>query len=231
MDSSYCKRPPWRRARWMITASLITAVVLTSAIVLATGGGGIGKPQAVPTQPPGCPATAAGDALPAAPPGDVQWKSVGSIMVPTSATDGPARYDGAVWECYAHNPTGAVLAAYDIFAGLASPDWHVIAEHDVIPGQGQQAYIAASQSQTYSEPAPGGIAQAVGFEILAYTAQQATVETLADAGDDQYQASELTVAWYDGDWKMVLTPDGESGPDPQLVTSTDGFVLWGRADG
>lgn len=229
MDSSYYKRPPWRQARWIIAAAAVGALVLVATIVLATSG---------PTSHPSataaaktCPATTASRTIPATPPGDVRWKSMGAILAPTSATYGPARYDGPVWECYAHNPTGAVLATYGIFAGLASPDWHTIAEHEVVPGQGQQSYIAASERQTYSEPAPGDIAQAVGFEVLAYTPRQATVETLANAGDDQYQASEFTVAWYDGDWKMVLTPDGRSGPDPQLVTSTDGFVLWGDTDG
>jgi hypothetical protein len=30
---------------------------------------------------------------------------------------------------------------------------------------------------------------------------------------------------------MVLTPDGTTGPDTQLVTSASGFVLWGDGNG
>jgi len=230
MDNSHYRRPSWRQPRWIVAAVAAGALLLIGVIVLATSGGTASHPVAArPAQ--GCPATAEDDAIPTAPPADVQWKNIGEVLSPVSPTYGPARYDGPVWECYAHNPTGAVLAAYDELAGLTSPDWHIIAEHEVVPGQGQQAYIAASESQTYSAPLPGEILQAVGFEVLAYTPQQATVETLAAAGTGQYQASEYTVAWYDGDWKMVLTPDGETGPDPQLVTSTDGFVLWGETDG
>jgi hypothetical protein len=126
---------------------------------------------------------------------------------------------------------GAVIAAYGIAAGLISPGWHTVAEHEVFPGQGQQAFIAAGESQTYQLPAPGDIAQAVGFEVVTYTPLQATVETLADAGNGQYQANEFTVAWTDADWKMVLSPDGKAGPDPQLVTSANGFVLWSGNNG
>ena len=230
MDSSHYRRPSWRQPRWIIAAAAAGALLLIGVIVLATSGGTASRPLAAkPTQ--GCRASVEDGAIPTAPPADVQWKNIGEVLSPVSATYGPARYDGPVWECYAHNPTGAVLAAYDELAGLASSNWHIIAEHEVVPDQGQQAYIAASESQTYSAPPPGEILQAVGFEVLAYTPQQATVETLAAAGTGQYQASEYTVAWYDGDWKMVLTPDGETGPDPQLVTSTDGFVLWGETDG
>jgi hypothetical protein len=229
MDSNY-RRSPWRQPRWIIAAVAAGAFILIGVIVLATSGGTTSHPPtAKPTR--NCPATAGDAPTPTSPPADVRWKNVGVILAPVSATYGPARYDGMVWECYAHDPMGAVLAAYDEFAGLASPNWHIIAEHEIVPGQGQQAYIAAGEGQTYSAPPPGEILQAVGFEVLAYTPQQATVETLAAAGTGEYQASEYTVAWYDGDWKMVLTPSGGPGPDPQLVTSTDGFVLWGDSNG
>lgn len=231
MDTNTCRRPPWRQSKWIIPAALLL-VVITVTVIVTTISGGPGRTATTAASPAGsCPAastTSAGDAIPKAPPDDLRWKSLGAMLVPTSSTAGPERYAGAVWECYAHSPLGAVMAAYDIFAGLASPDWHTVADHEVVPGQGQQAFITASQSQTYQAPAPGAIAQAVGFEVVGYTPQQATIEALASAGDG-YQADLRTVTWTDGDWKMVLTPDGDTGPDTQLVTSAGGFVLWGSA--
>jgi hypothetical protein len=227
MDSSYYRRPPWRQARWIATATIIAALAITALIILTTSG--TSSPQR--TARAGttvCPATAESSTLPTAPPADLRWKNINSFIVPVSATYGPFRTGGTVWQCYPHNPMGAVIAAYDISAGMGSPQWKAWTEQDAVPGQGQQAFIAASQAQAYQAPAPGEIAQAVGFEITAYTPQQATIETLADGGEN-YFANEYTVAWYDGDWKIVLTPDGSTGPTPQSVTSTEGFTLWGGA--
>lgn len=220
-----------QRARWLVPAALLLALGLTAAIVLATsdgkGRGTAGKNAA--GRPQSCPASSVSNNMPTAPPSDLAWNNVGGMLIPSSATAGPARYQGDVWSCYAHSPMGAVMAAYDIFAGLGSPDWHAVAEHEIVPGPGQQAFITISDSQTYQAPPPGAIAQAVGFEVVAYTPQQATIEALASAGTDAYQADVRTVAWVDGDWKMVVTPDGKTGPDTQLVTSAGGFVLWGSA--
>jgi len=211
-----------------ITVAAALAVTVTIAIVLIITMSSTSTRTAAQPHTSQCPPTTLGTSIPTAPPPDLRWKSIGPVLVPTSATEGPASYDGPVWTCYAHTPIGAVLAAYDIFAALASPDWRTVADHEVVPGQGQQAFIQAGDQQTYQAPAPGEIAPAVGFEVLSYTPQQATIEALADAGED-YQADERTVAWIDGDWKMVLTSDGASGPDTQLITSADGFVLWGSA--
>jgi hypothetical protein len=227
MDSSYYKRPAWRQPRWIITAAIVAAMAVTAVILLTTGNTADHQ-GTTRTSTTGCPATAASSAIPTSPPADLQWKNINAFLVPTSATYGPQRAGGTVWQCYPHSPMGAVLAAYDIDAGLGSPQWKAWATQDAVPGQGEQAFIAASQSQAYQAPAPGEIAQAVGFEITAYTPQQATIEALSDGGEN-YFANEFTVAWYHGDWKMVLTPDGSAGPTPQFVTSTDGFTLWGDA--
>jgi hypothetical protein len=216
-----------RRNCWIIAATAL-AITAAVAIVLAIPAPGTSPRTTAQKHTGSCPATTSGTSIPTTPPPDLRWKSAGPILVPTSAAEGPASYDGPVWTCYAHTPMGAVLAAYDIFAGLASPDWRAVAGREVVPGQGQQAFIRAGEQQTYQAPAPGEIAPAVGFEVVSYTPQQATIEILADAGDG-YQADDRTVAWTDGDWKMVLTPEGTSGPDTQLVTSADGFVLWGSA--
>lgn len=217
--------------RWLIPAALLLALAVTAVVILAVSGGTPHKTASSSGQAQACPAGPVSDTIPTAPPADLAWKNIGGMLVPTSPTAGPTRYQGSVWSCYAHSPAGAVMAAYDIFAGLVSPDWHTVAEQEILPGPGQQAFISAGESQTYQAPPPGDIAQAVGFEVVGYTPQQATIETLADGGENGYQANQLTVAWDNGDWKLAVTPGGSSGPDPQLVTSTDGFVLWGENGG
>jgi hypothetical protein len=121
---------------------------------------------------------------------------------------------------------GAVLAAYGILSTLTGPGWRAVAEQEIMPGPGQQAFITAGDHQKYEPPQPGSVSQPVGFQIVSYTPQQATIQALADS-DGQYTVTEQTVAWSGGDWKMIVTPDGRTGPDPQVVSSSAGFILWG----
>jgi hypothetical protein len=206
-----------------ITVAALAGIIIT--IVITT------RPDATPPRShhaatTACNARPADDTLPTAPPGDLTWRNLGPVLVPVSATNGPTRYRGELWTCYRHDPMGAVLAAYGIVAAAVTPDWLQIAENQFAPGAGVQAYITASGQQPSPSVQPSQVAQPVGFQVVAYTSQQATIETLADAGDGQYQADQRTLTWQDGDWKLVLTPAGAIGPDPQLVSSADGFVLW-----
>jgi hypothetical protein len=120
---------------------------------------------------------------------------------------------------------GAVLAAYGISAALSGPDWEAAARTAIVPGPGQRAFIEAGLRQGYQPPARS-TAQPVGFAVVAYTPQQATVETLAGDGS-QYAAGYRTVEWAGGDWKLVMLPGGTAGPGPQLLTGAAGFARWG----
>jgi hypothetical protein len=241
MDTSdRTQRPPWRQARWVVPAALLLILIVIAVTVLATSGRAPHREKSPGRQATGasrsgqdqaCPADGSGQSIPTAPPPDLVWKNVGAILVPTSATAGPGRIEGSIWSCYAHTPTGAMLAAYDIFATLTGPDWHAVAEREIAPGPGQRAFIAAGLSQKYAPPQPGTVAQPVGFTVVTYTSQQATIQTLSDDGNGAYLSDQRTVAWIGGDWKLVMTPDGTVGPDPQVVSSANGFVLWGSGNG
>lgn len=217
------------RMKVIIAGVAVAAVVAVVVVIMAGQGGTTPRtPQAAGTRT-ACPARPETSTIPTAPPPDLQWKGIGSMEVPVSAADGPARYSGDVWTCFAHSPIGAVLAAYDIVGSLLSRQWRLAAADEIAPGAGQQAFIAESQGQTYQPLAPGQTVQPLGFEVIAYGPGQATVETLAAAGNGDYQADERTLSWTDDDWKLVMTPAGTMGPDPQLVVSAAGFVLWGGA--
>jgi hypothetical protein len=207
----------------------VAAAVIASVIIVLIGQGGTAThaPQA---QSPGttCPSSPQSSTIPTAPPADLQWKGDGAIEVPISASDGPFRVQGDVQSCFAHSPMGAVIAAYDIFGSLLSPQGMTSAAlAGLAPGPGRQVYIAGTRAQGIPTLTPGELVQPVGFQFVAYTPQQATIETLASAGGQSYQTDERTLVWSGGDWRLLLTPDGSIGPDPQLMQSAAGFVLWG----
>lgn len=240
------------RKRWLATAGIafVLLLVLLAALLLAKGGQhSAGSPKATapghasasPSSPSpgaahpgaaqstGCRTATPTNAMPTSPPRDVKWKNVGAFLVPTSGTYGPTRYQGPVWSCYSHTPMGAVMASSGILATLTGPDWKTVAEHEIMPGPGQEAFIAAGEKQKYTPPAPGSVSQPVGFQVVSYSPMSATVEALVGGAGSQYTVTEQTLAWSGGDWKLVVTPSGTTGPDAQTVSSSAGFVLWGAA--
>lgn len=230
------------RKRWAVAGVILLLLAAGAALIFATNQPGSGRPSSPgagrkPASPPvtgpgpaqpqqGCRTAPPSDVVPTAPPRDVAWRNVGAVLVPTSASEGPTRHAGAIWSCYAHSPMGAVLASYGILATLTGPGWRAVAEREIVPGPGQRAFITAGEHQKYQPPQPGSVSQPVGFQVVSYTPQQATIEALADGGG-QYVVIEQTVAWSGSDWRLVVAPDGRTGPDPQSVSGSTGFVLWG----
>jgi hypothetical protein len=215
-----------------VTAAIIALALIAIITVLVTGRTSTATSEPHHTSAKGCDAGPADDTMPTTSPASFEWKNLGAITVPVSTTYGPTKYDGDLWTCYRHDPMGAVFAAYDILAAAVSPQWRQVAEAQFVPGTGQQAYIAAGEQQTIPPMQPGQVVQPVGFQVSSYTPAQATILVLSTSGGtSQYQADERTVAWEDGDWKLVVSPDGSTGPDPQLVSSTSGFIVWGGGNG
>jgi hypothetical protein len=211
-----------RLSRGCVIAAVSALVLLTPATALAA--------DSVQHAPPGasswqwCPALAGGTAIPAGPP-RVAWRHLGAMPVPVSPAAGPARQTGVAWRCYVHSPTGAVLAAFGIPAALCGPHWRSATALEVLPSPGRHEFLAAGALQRFTPPA-GTITRPVGFAVVSYTHAQATVETLVADGSG-YAASFRTLAWADGDWKLVMLANGTAGPGPQVITTTAGFTLWG----
>lgn len=210
-------------SRGCLIAALTTLVLLIPATALAADSGRH-VPASTSSQP-SCPPLASGGTIPSGSPPGFAWRHVGAMPVPVSPTDGPALQAGAAWQCYAHSPTGAVMAAFDIPAALCGPHWQAATVQEVLPGSNRQAFLAAGALQQFTPPS-GAITRPVGFAVVSYSPAQATVETLVADGSG-FAASFRTLAWADGDWKLYMMPGGTTGPGPQVLTTTSGFTLWG----
>lgn len=89
------------------------------------------------------------------------------------------------------------------------------------------AFLRASRGQHWTPLSPENVAQPAGFQIVSYTPQQATVQALASVGRGSYQEVTRSVRWVDGDWRLLMTPQGSDGTDPLPVTSMSGYTPWG----
>ena len=65
--------------------------------------------------------------IPATPPTPSVWQFIGSIAVPTSSVDGPAKVVGGIGSCFAHSPTGALFALMNAVALTEVPNDQVSA--------------------------------------------------------------------------------------------------------
>ena len=128
------ERSPWSRPSVLLSGAFLLALVLLGVVVAATGsGGGTNHPRGRRLRPPPAPhavrergaaAISGRESVgPVDSPPQAQWGTVGSMQVPQNpAVYGPQRSDGPWETCFAHNPSGALLAAMNLWAeGTAAP--------------------------------------------------------------------------------------------------------------
>ncbi|MCN9241335.1 hypothetical protein NGF19_11130 [Streptomyces sp. RY43-2] len=243
------EQPFWQQRGWILSAGFLLVLVILSGFALMTRNGGDtteGSGSPTPSRssaqdgkkggksgqddrPAGCHTDDSDQTKPTAPPKDFSWKAVGTDLVPVSKSAGPLKFDGPVWSCFAHTPTGAVFAAHAIPHHFGYAGWRDVAERQVVPGPGRDAFIANREKQQDASASgqPDGSGYA-GFSILSYSKREATVMLLIRVPDtDQYGSLSVTVRWQDGDWKVAPDQDGAVYSGGARVDGTDGFVTWG----
>ncbi|MEU8222986.1 hypothetical protein [Kribbella sp. NPDC048915] len=195
-------------------------------------------PTATRTAPPppnngtgGCHNKSASQAIPRlAAPVAVSWQFEGKMLIPIQAESGPARTSpNGVRSCFAHSPTGAVLAAMVALGQLQNPETAVATlQTRVYPGPGRQAAIAELGKPSSTPSAVAGEIQFAGFKVLDYppNATRAIIQVVADLNGKAYGALPVTMRWYKGDWYVELQPDGSlnGSTEPDVLSSLSGYV-------
>jgi hypothetical protein len=160
---------------------------------------------------------------------DVQWENIDGNWLPVSTSQGPGRRSASgPWSCYAHTPTGAVLAAWGIPAGWTPTDFAGAVKQQTVPGPGQDALLKQGLGSTPANQRP----TPTGFRVNAYDGQSATVTFyMQQRGTNVSCASSVQWIGADaGDWALRPSIDGSdltgcqlSPPDPRASD----FVAWG----
>jgi hypothetical protein len=187
-------------------------------------------PAASPAASPagaGCHAPPGSQAIPAAAPPGVTWRLYDTIALPFSAQAGPAVITGDVACCYAHSPTGALLAAVQIAVRVVlAANWRTVLAAQVLPGTGRNVYAAERPGEAVTIQ-PGEYAQIAGFQFITYSSDVAVIQIVSQLpSSGQLQMTAMTVMWVNGDWRLELQPDGAPGPNVQQLSSLTGFIPW-----
>ncbi|PPF14667.1 MULTISPECIES: hypothetical protein [unclassified Rathayibacter] len=227
-------------SRGFIFGAIIFGVLVLAAILLAItslgGGGGQSAPAtsatpAVTASPETDTAAASVCNLPGydesgtlstAPVTD--WTIVGTMAAPSSDTAGPGVIgEDGLRSCYAHTVEGSLFSVANLWAmGTDGRLADAVLERQTAPGAGRDAAIAADIPQSNT----GGSVQIVGFRVSSYTADEATIDIAFRSNTNQLLSFPAPVTWVDGDWKSVLTADGQPPFRPTALTSLGGYIPW-----
>ena len=232
-DDVSAERSPWSRPSVLLSGAFLLALVLLAIVVAATGGGSDGHAAGEPspvsrrpiaTSPPtstasGCAQNPGGSqAVPWSSPPQAGWGTVGSMQVPQNPTVyGPQRTSGIWNSCFAHNPSGALLAAINFYgeSTTGEPEETVMRRYAVgaPPDLGSNAGLDS-----------GGPVQLAGYRYDSYTPSQSQV-SLVFKGPQGKEAAVLTsMVWQGGDWKYVFPAGGM--PSYLVVADLTGYVSW-----
>ncbi|MGW1671307.1 hypothetical protein [Streptomyces sp. NPDC002324] len=183
----------------------------------------------------GCPSTRASGRRsgPASAPAGVSWQMFHGVAVPASATLGPKRTAGDIARCYAHDSSGALLAAAQI--GVRYPlstRWKTVVEEQTF-GDGRDGYVRARTTREAEAggpptPAAGEMLQLAGFRFDSYSDRRAVISlAYRQPGGALIQAATVTMEWQGGaggDWRYEIPRS----PGPyQKLNSLKGYVAWG----
>ena len=217
-------------------AAGVVAVIVALGVVLSITGVFGGDPQAPPAAAAPSTATDAPEEsvcglsevlldgtvakAPAA-----QWALVGTFAAPTVPGQGPGivEQDG-FRSCFAHTPTGAVVAAVNLAAlGSYPPVRERFNTQALAPGAGREVVL--------SRPAAGGASdgprlQLAGFRLLRYTGDQADVDLALLTSTGSMLGFTGYLVWAEGDWKVRLADDGSDLSSVSPISTLDDYIPW-----
>lgn len=183
-------------------------------------------PTSAPPPPPAaegdCPAlpgTDGNDVLSTGP--QVEWLPIGEVSGAVSPEDGPTVTSG-IKACYAHTPTGALLAGYNFLADArtSSLDTRTVFQERVTGPNLDDLLADAEAATPNTDPIT-----VVGYRFVDAAADRYTIslaQRMPGTSGTIYFLDRVTVEWTGGDWYVTDAPDLE-----QIDSPPPDYVLWG----
>lgn len=234
-------RSPWAKPSVMLSGMFLLALLLAGIVFLVVKGGGSstrthhaqsahGGSPAPATTPArtatttaagagGCSLPAGSQTVPSAsPPAGTQWAQVGSMEAPQApSTLGPGRTQGVWNTCFAHSPSGALLAAFNFWAEDTAA-----ASGEVYRRMSVNAPNAAYATHTQLDD--GGPVQFAGYKYDSYTPTTAMLDIVIQGPEGKLGSVETTMLWTNDDWRYDFPPQGK--PAFEVISDLTGYVPW-----
>lgn len=144
-------------------------------------------------------------------PDDYTWAATSDgARYPVSRTYGPTVQVGHTGQCFAHNPTGAAMAAISMF--------HSESEPQASEAERRALLSARTSKDPLDDPTPQSLdVQVFGYAIQGYSPERATVQVVLLSRSPNHVVVRFTirVVWEDGDWRFDVD---DADLTPQVVT-------------
>lgn len=156
-----------------------------------------------------------------------EWELVGTVAAPLAPEGaGPGRVGADGFRsCYAHTAEGALFAAVSYFA-VASDVRLLPRVPDLLEeGLGKDAAIANAADN----PSPSSSRlQVAGFKINSYDENEAVVDVAWNVTSEggALVSFPTVLHWQDGDWKVVVTDDGQFPYAAAALPNLAGYIPW-----
>ena len=147
------------------------------------------------------------------------------LAVPSVQGVGPGVTEG-VSRCFAHSPTGAVVAAANFIVWLSSNQrLDEVTTTLIAAGVDRDRMLAEVRSSWDGSTSPAFAV--VGYKVEVRSPDEALVTIAASPASDRSRAVAwpLVMVWADGDWKVKPPSNGRWGQT--AVTGVSGFIPWG----
>lgn len=146
------------------------------------------------------------------------WQTVDAMVVPQAPkTYGPQHTKSGFNVCFAHSPTGALLAALNLYAAATTNPPEVVFKNLAVS---VPSYI---KDKTELDDGQGNV-EIGGYRYQSYTQSRASLTVVLSYPNGAYEAVVTNLVWTHGDWKVVY-PSGGVAPHSQL-NSLSGYVPW-----
>lgn len=143
-------------------------------------------------------------------PDDYVWTATSDgARYPVSRTYGPTVQVGHTGQCFAHNPTGAAMAAISML--------HSESEPQASEAERRALLSARTSKEPLDQPTPQSLdMQVFGYAIQGYSPERATVQVVILSRSPQHVVVRFTirVVWEAGDWRFDVD---DADLTPQIV--------------
>lgn len=154
-----------------------------------------------------------------------KWELVGTVAAPTDPHgSGPGlTATNGFRSCFAHTTRGALYAAANMLAmGSDARLQPLLADKLAVPGPGRDVAMKAPASDTQIRY------QIAGYKIT-YNKEEATVDLAVTVSSGQTASVPFLIQWSGGDWKAVLTDQGQPPLKSAPLENLGGYTPWAGA--
>jgi len=177
-----------------------------------------------------CSLPAGSQAIPStSPPSDVTWNVVGSMNVPQSGALGPQTTRSGLDVCFAHSPSGALLAAMNYYGEGTSSTVTARQLAEQLSVNVPKALLAepGNGASGELENAAGGPVQIAGYKFDSYSPAQAALDIVIQGPKGALVSISTTMIWTGEDWRYSWPADNNPSMEVlQEQTLAAPYVAW-----